>query len=100
MIGKVIWMRSASAARTSHARRKAVASTIMALSVYVVDARPHDLVSMTHRDILSLTDYAVAVRENGMEPGEKVVAFGTRNLLGSDLREWQTQMLATCAVAP
>lgn len=52
------------------------------------------------RDILSLTDYAVAIRENGIEPGEKVVAFGTRNLLGSDLRDWQTQMLATCAVAP
>jgi hypothetical protein len=41
--------------------------------------------------------YALDVGELGYEPGEKVAAFGTFNLVGNEFRDWQVQLIALAA---
>lgn len=100
MIAKLIKMRrsanSPARERTSADLRQAV----FALTQYITDADPYALIESAHGEVLSITDYALAIEEAGIEPGEKVEAFGARNLVGDDLAAWQAQMLAVSARAP
>lgn len=99
MIGKLIRMnRRGSNAPIGRVNR--LRQSVFALTSYIVDADPHALVESSDRDILSLTDYALAMEMLGAQPGEKVAAFGARNLIGDDLADWQVQMLAVAARAP
>lgn len=93
MIGKLIRMNRRQ--RRAHARK--IRQAVVALSRYIVDADPHRLVRLGAGDVLSLSDYAFAVEALGVEPGEKVEAFGARHLLGDKLQSWQAQMLAVTA---
>ncbi|HET6526057.1 relaxase/mobilization nuclease domain-containing protein [Sphingopyxis sp.] len=99
MIGKLIGMnRRGSNAPTGRMDR--LRKSVFALTRYIVDADPHALIESSGHDILSLTDYALAIEMLGAQPGEKVAAFGARNLIGNDLADWQVQMLAVAARAP
>jgi len=99
MIGKLIRMhRRGSNAPTGRMNR--LRKSVFALTRYIVDADPHALVESSGHDILSLTDYALAIEMLGAQPGEKVAAFGARSLVGNDLADWQVQMLAVAARAP
>ncbi|MEA1015325.1 relaxase/mobilization nuclease domain-containing protein [Sphingosinicella sp. LY1275] len=104
MIGKVIRMnqarRRSPAARARSARIAALGSSVFALTRYIVDADPYGLIAEAEREILSLSDYALAVESAGVEPGEKVEAYGVRNLHGRDLADWQAEMLAVAARTP
>lgn len=101
MIGKIIFMnrrQRQALARPRHMKR--LREAVFALTRYIVDADPHAMVEAAGRDILSITNYAAAVEEAGIEPGEKVEAVGLRNLIGDNLAAWQAQMLAVAARAP
>lgn len=67
---------------------------VFALSQYLVDAQPFD---PTTAGITALSRYALDAVDFGFEPGEKVEASGTFNLMGDDLDAWQMQMLAVAA---
>ena len=102
MICKVILMNRAQRRALARARSQQIAKlrdNLFALTRYIVDADPYGLISSTEQDILSLSDYALAVEAAGVEPGEKVEAFGARNLHGEDLAGWQAEMLAVAARA-
>lgn len=102
MIGKIIPMRQSHLKNGGTARSPRLArlrDAVFGLTRYIVDANPHALLEREDR-ILALTDYALAMKEAGVEPGEKVEAYGARNLIGDDLRSWQAQMLAVAARAP
>lgn len=102
MIGKVIVMNRAQRRALARARSQQIArlrDDLFALTRYIVDADPYGLIRSTERDILSLSDYALAVEAAGVEPGEKVEASGVRNLHGEDLADWQAEMLAVAARA-
>ncbi|WOK35462.1 relaxase/mobilization nuclease domain-containing protein [Sphingomonas sp. C3-2] len=103
MIGKIIRMhrpRTRASAAGRHPHLAHLRDAVFALTRYIVDANPHALVERDG-NILALTDYALAMRDGGAEPGEKVEACGARNLVGEDdLRAWQAQMLAVAARAP
>ncbi|WP_338501100.1 relaxase/mobilization nuclease domain-containing protein [Sphingomonas kaistensis] len=98
MIGKIIKMNRHRRPSTEQ-RVARLQSSVLALTRYVVDADPHALAAWAAEEVLSITDYALAVRHAGIEPGEKVEASGTRNLLGRGLAEWQAEMLSTAAGA-
>lgn len=98
MIGKVIRMDRRPKEQADR-RLQRLQSTVLALTRYVVDADPHALAAIGAEDVLSITDYALAVRHAGIEPGEKVGASGTRNLLGRNLADWQAEMVAVAAGA-
>jgi hypothetical protein len=67
---------------------------VSALAQYVVDARPWPLdMPGTH----ALMRYALDLGEMGYEPGEKVEGFGTFNLIGGKLPDWQAQLIAISA---
>lgn len=77
---------------------KEVDRFIAALTNYLVDANAADLVEIeTGR---RLTEYILdatgtgELEALGIEPGEKVLYSGTRNLIGHHLESWQAQMLA------
>ncbi|MFN3725991.1 MAG: relaxase/mobilization nuclease domain-containing protein [Allosphingosinicella sp.] len=96
MIAKLIRMKQ-------NQRRSAVRplrDNVFALTRYIVDSDPYRLIADIGHDVVSLSDYALAVEAAGIEPGEKVEAFGARNLIGKDLADWQAQMLAVAARAP
>lgn len=103
MIGKIISMnRVQRRALRRRARSQQIAKlrdNLFALTRYIVDADPYGLIVEAEQDILSLSDYALAVEAAGIEPGEKVEAFGVRNLHGEDLADWQAEMLAVAARA-
>ena len=103
MIVKLIRMnRRRRRASNSLARRRQLQrlrQAVFALTRYIVDADPYSLIE-AESDILSISDYALAAEESGVEPGEKVEAFGCRNLVSNDLVTWQAQMLAVAARAP
>jgi hypothetical protein len=103
MIGKIIRMnRAQRRALRRRARSQQIAKlreNLFALTRYIVDADPYGLIVEAEQDILSLSDYALAVETAGIEPGEKVEAFGVRNLHGDDLAAWQAEMLAVAACA-
>ncbi|MFN3727755.1 MAG: relaxase/mobilization nuclease domain-containing protein [Allosphingosinicella sp.] len=96
MIGKLIRMNR----RQRRAALRRLQESLFALTRYIMDADPYRLIVDTDRAIVSLTDYAIAVAEAGVEPGEKVEASGVRNLFGSDLAQRQAEMLAVAAQAP
>lgn len=103
MIGKIILMQQPHARQhgvTANQDRAAhLRDTVFALTRYVVDANPHELINLDG-GILALTDYALAMKDAGAEPGEKVEAYGARNLVGASLPTWQAQMLAVASRAP
>ena len=80
-------------------RVRELRQAVFGLTRYVVDADPFSLIE-TERDILSLSDYALAIQKTEIEPGEKVEAHGSRNLVSDDLASWQAQMLAVAVRAP
>ena len=96
MIGKLIRM-NLNQPRSSV---RPLRDNVFALTRYIVDADPYRLIARIGHDVVSLSDYALAVERAGIEPGEKVEAFGVRNLIGNDLADWQAQMLAVAARAP
>lgn len=105
MIGKIVRMkrhsRAAAGRSAGPARIGDVRRSVYALTRYIADANPHGLMAQSAaHDILSLSEYALAVQSAGIEPGEKVSALGTRNLFGETLPEWQAEMLAVAAQAP
>ena len=70
---------------------------VSALAQYVVDARPWPLdLPGTH----ALMRYALDLGELWYEPGEKVEGFGTFNLIGGELPDWQAQLIAVAARGP
>lgn len=71
---------------------------VCALTRYIIDADPDRMIGLAD-DIVSLSDYSLAIRNAGVDPGEKVEAFGARNLVGEDLGLWQAQMLAVASSA-
>lgn len=80
---------------------------VRALSSYIVDASPEQLVALAR--IPNIANYVVdglgiertnLLAEVGVEPGEKVRVFGTINLAGNTLEEWQEEMLAVAARCP
>ena len=79
---------------------RGLATSIVALSAYVLDADPALLIRA--EGIENLTGYALdlKLRELGVQSGEKVLAYGARNLRGSDTRSWQAQMVATALKCP
>jgi len=83
----------------SAARFQTLRRAIQGLTRYIVDANPDELLA-TGADVIALTDYALAAEAAGFEPGEKVEAFGSRNLVGDSLPDWQMQMLAIAASVP
>ena len=101
MIVKIIRMnRAQRRALSRRPRSQQIANlrdNLFALTRYVVDANPYGLIASAEQDILSLSDYALAVEMAGVEPGEKVEAYGVRNLHGEDLADWQAEMLAVAA---
>lgn len=103
MIAKIIQMnRAHRRAVDGHARRhvRQLSDGLFALMRYVVDADPHSLIADAAHDILSISDYSMATKDAGIDPGEKVEAFGTRNLHTDDLSGWQAEMLAVASRAP
>nr|WP_246331751.1 LPD7 domain-containing protein [Sphingomonas chungangi] len=54
----------------------------------------------TRDRVRSLSEYLVHAEANGVEPGEKAGHISTRNLVGNDLTDWQTEMLAVAHAAP
>lgn len=103
MIGKIILMQQPLARQhgvaSNQDRVAHLRDTVFALTRYVVDANPHELINLDG-GILALTDYALAMKNAGAEPGEKVEAHGARNLVGDSLPTWQAQMLAVASRAP
>lgn len=103
MIVKLIRMNRNRASRTLAAaqrgRIREMRQAVFGLTRYIVDADPFSLMEVEH-DILSLSDYALAAQSAAVEPGEKVAAHGSRNLVSNDLASWQAQMLAVAARAP
>lgn len=93
MIGKIIWMNR----KQRRAALRRLRENLFALTRYIVDADPYGLIADLSQDVVSLSDYALAVEAAGIEPGEKVEAFGVRNLIGTDLADWQAEMLAVAA---
>lgn len=85
-------------ARQARGSIERVAASVEALSRYVVDADPWAMAELDR--VRSLSEYALHVDARGVEPGEKVEAHGTFNLLGEDLRLWQMQMAAVAARCP
>ncbi|WP_147416679.1 relaxase/mobilization nuclease domain-containing protein [Sphingomonas edaphi] len=81
-------------------RVRGIRSSVVALTTYIVDADPHALVVERAAEVLSLTSYAMALDMLGVEPGEKVEEWGSRNLVGQDLESWQQQMIAVATMAP
>lgn len=96
MIGKLIRMNRKQ--RRTALRR--LSENLFALTRYIVDADPYGLIADVGRDVVSLSDYALAVEAAGIEPGEKVEACGVRNLFGENLIQRQAEMLAVAARAP
>lgn len=96
MIGKLIRMNR----KQRRAALRRLRDNLFALTRYIVDADPYRLVANIGQDVMSLSDYALAVEAAGIEPGEKVEAYGVRNLIGEELADWQAQMLAVAARAP
>lgn len=96
MIGKLIRMNR----RQRRTALRRLSENLFALTRYIVDADPYSLIADVGRDIVSLSDYALAVETAGIEPGEKVEADGVRNLFGANLAERQAEMLAVAARAP
>ncbi|MDR6852682.1 hypothetical protein J2Y54_002202 [Sphingomonas sp. BE123] len=96
MIGKLIRMNR----RQRRAALQRLRENLFALTRYIVDADPYSLIADVGRDVVSLSDYALAVEAAGIEPGEKVEASGVRNLFGANLAERQAEMLAVAARAP
>lgn len=90
MIGKRIRRET----RRVRANVSALAAGVLALTRYVVDARPWLDTPEAPR---ALFRYALDVADLGFEPGEKVEAFGAINLQGASLEDWQMQMVATAA---
>ena len=103
MIVKLIRMNRNRASRTiasaQRGRVRELRQAVFGLTRYIVDADPFSLMEV-ERDILSLSDYALAAQSGAVEPGEKVAAHGSRNLVSDDLASWQAQMLAVAARAP
>lgn len=101
MIGKLIRMkrRVLPHGKASTTYLQALKRSVIGLTRYVVDAHPEDLKS-AGANVIALTDYALEAEAFGAEPGEKVEAFGARNLVGGNLRDWQMQMLAVVASNP
>jgi hypothetical protein len=96
VIGKLIRMNR----RQRRAALRKLQESLFALTRYIIDADPYRLIADVGRDIMSLSDYALAVAEAGVEPGEKVEAYGVRNLFGETLAQQQAEMLAVAARAP
>ena len=85
-------------ARQARGSLERVAASVEALSRYVVDADPWAMAELDR--VRSLSEYALHVDARGVEPGEKVQALGTFNLLGDDLSLWQMQMAAVASRCP
>lgn len=70
------------------------------LLAYVVNADVAAIVAA--EGIEALTGYALdqRLRDLGVEPGEKVIAHGQRNLKGGTLIDLQAQMIATASRCP
>ncbi|HIM01092.1 MAG TPA: hypothetical protein EYG46_08895 [Myxococcales bacterium] len=103
MIGKIIRMNRGRKFDLSGAlggeKVERLRDPVFALTRYIIDADPFDLVGQGVDDIVSLSEYALAVKKAGVTPGEKVEAFGAKNLVSEDLGLWQAQMLAVAASA-
>lgn len=102
MIGKLIRMQGTHVSKGvpwSVERPQSVRRSVVALTTYIVDADPHALIVERAADVLSLSSYAMALDALGVEPGEKVEDFGSRNLVGTTLSAWQEQMIATATSA-
>lgn len=77
-----------------------LATRVLSLSNYIVDADTEQLRQAAR--VVALSGY-VLDRDNDAESvlaGEKVEAFGSLNLTGPALPEWQMEMLAVAARAP
>lgn len=102
MIGKIIRMnrgRNFDLSRSRNIERvQRLREPVVALTRYIIDADPDRMIGLAD-DIVSLSDYSLAIRNAGVDPGEKVEAFGARNLVGEDLGLWQAQMLAVASSA-
>ena len=102
MIGKIIRMnrgRNFDLSRSRNVERvQRLREPVVALTRYIIDADPFRLIGLAD-DIVSLSDYSLAFANAGVDPGEKVEAFGARNLAGKDLGLWQAQMLAVASSA-
>ena len=102
MIGKIIRMnrgRDFDLSRSRNDERvQRLREPVVALTRYIIDADPFRLIGLAD-DIVSLSDYSLAFANAGVDPGEKVEAFGARNLVGKDLGLWQAQMLAVASSA-
>lgn len=72
----------------------------IALLTYVVDADPTLMRRQAELD--GYLGYAldVELEERGVHSGEKVIAFGCRNLEGDDLSAWNAQMVSTALQCP
>src|SRR5690606_209437 len=77
-----------------------LAARVLALSNYIVDADAEQLLQSAR--VAALSDYVLDMDSNagGVSAGEKVDAFGSINLTGQALPEWQMEMLAVAARAP
>ncbi len=102
MIGKIIRMnrgRNFDLSRSRNVERvQRLREPVFALTRYIIDADPFRLIGLAD-DIVSLSDYSLAFANAGVDPGEKVEAFGARNLVGRNLELWQAQMLAVASSA-
>lgn len=79
-----------------------VRAVVQALTAYSIDADPELLLELSV-DRIRQANYVLdsgAWEELGVEPGEKVDAHGTRNLIGNGLLDHQRQMIAACLLAP
>lgn len=103
MIGK----RIRRGARRTRGNVSQLLQSVRALSAYVVDANPERLLALA--GVPTIANYVLdarriemanALADVGVEFGEKVKVFGTRNLLGHTLEEWQEEMLAIAARCP
>lgn len=79
--------------------------TAIGLTNYIVDLLDPEKINQATS--AALVDYALNVdqltatkaeQQFGFQPGEKVAAFGVRNLLGSSTKDWQAQMAATASI--
>ena len=77
-----------------------LAGRVRDLLGYVVNADVAAIIAA--EGIGELTGYALdqRLRKLGVEPGEKVIAYGQRNLEGDSLVDWQAQMIAAASRCP
>ena len=94
----MIFKRIRKGPRQSRGSVARIAASVEALSRYVLDADPWSMAQFER--VRSLTDYAMHVDRNEVEPGEKVEASGSFNLQGHELKLWQMQLAAIAMRAP